>query len=62
MSDKKKVCPILFSTIARDLPNVPLEYRDIYLLDISENAKCLTDSCEWYKQGCPAHPQVIVIN
>ena len=22
----------------------------------SEDAECMGDECEWYQQGCPAHP------
>ena len=55
------ICPILQSglmlkavTLRRYGGGVYSEYHAP--LQAEKSAECMGDECEWYQQGCPAHP------
>lgn len=50
-----KICPILMAgTMMANIYAIEAKDTDRYY----ESVRCMQESCEWFDNGCPAHPRL----
>jgi len=52
-----KICPILMAGAMIDEIHTQTDHTTVHRV-YHDSVLCLGDKCEWYDNGCPAHPRL----